>query len=189
MTAIVAFKYDGKVYLAGDRMGSNGYTKGVISAPKIFSVGEDFHFGYTHSFYMGQLLQHMFVPPARDPRDSDDRYIFTKVVPALKDMFLENDFGKRKDDKSNEPDYGRFVMVYKNRIFTFQGNASILEYTQAGEGCGGDDVLTSINTGLDLLGKNASQEDVEFVIERAFFHCSTVYTGVSAEHDIIVLGE
>ena len=99
MTAIVAFKRNGKVFLAGDRMGSNGYTKQVVSAPKIFSVGEDLHFGYTHSFYMGQLLQHMFIPPTKDHRDTDDRHLFTKIVPALKKMFDENDFGKKKPTK------------------------------------------------------------------------------------------
>lgn len=189
MTAIVAFKHNGKVFLAGDRMGSNGYTKQVISAPKIFSVGEDLHFGYTHSFYMGQLLQHMFVPPAKDHRDTDDRHLFTKIVPALKQMFDENKFGKEKNNEDKEPDYGNFIMVYKNRIFMFQSNSSILEYEYCGAGCGGDDVITSINTALDLLDDNASDEDIEFVIERAFYHCSEVYTGVSSQHDIIVIGD
>lgn len=188
MTAIVAFKRNGKVFLAGDRMGSNGYTKQVVSAPKIFSVGEDLHFGYTHSFYMGQLLQHMFIPPTKDHRDTDDRHLFTKIVPALKKMFDENDFGKKKDDTDNEPDYGQFLMVYKDRIFVFQGNSSVLEYDFAGVGCGGDDVVTSINTALDLLDDNAGDEDIEFVIERAFYHSSIIYTGVSSEHDVIIIG-
>lgn len=187
MTAIVAFKRNGKVFLAGDRMGSNGYNKQVVNAPKIFSVGEDLHFGYTHSFYMGQLLQHTFVPPSKDDRDTDDRYLFTKVVPALKSMFEDNDFGRKKSDKYNEPELGTFLMVYKTRIFVFQGNSSILEYNYAGVGCGGDDVITSINTALDLLDDNASDEDIEYVIERAFFHSSLVYTGVSHEHDVIVI--
>lgn len=187
MTAIVAFKRNGKVFLAGDRMGSNGYTKQVVNTPKIFAVGEDFHFGYTSSFYMGQLLEHMFNPPERNTKETDDQYLFKKVIPALRAMFESNDFGKKKSEKDLEPDLGVFLMVFKGRIFTFQGNASILEYDHTGVGCGGDDVATSISTGLDIVGPDAGDEDVQFIIERAFHHCSLIYTGVSAEHDVIII--
>lgn len=191
MTAIVAFKRNGKVFLAGDRLGSNGYTKLMVQVPKIFKVGEDLHFGYTSSFYMGQLLQHSFTVPPKWPDMADDKYLYTQVVPKLREMFETNDFGKKKDDKRSEPHLGVFIMVYKDRIFEFQGNSSILEVEYAGVGCGGEDVMSSIRTGLaiaDTYVTELDEDDISEIIALAFLHCSDYMCGVSAKHDVLVIG-
>lgn len=192
MTAIVAFKYNNKVFLAGDRMGSNGYTKLLVQVPKIFKVSKELHFGYTSSFYMGQLLQHSFTVPPKWPDVADDKYLHTIVVPELRKMFETNDFGKKKDDKHHAPSLGEFIMVYKTRIFIFQNDASILEVAHAGVGCGGEDVMSSIRTGMAIADSKATDldtEDVYEIVDLAFTHCSDYMCGVSAQHDVIVIGE
>lgn len=192
MTAIVAFKDGGKVFLAGDRMGSNGYTKLLVKNPKVFKVSDDLYFGYTSSFYMGQLLEHSFTVPPRLADISDDKYIFTEIVPKLREMFNQKDFGEKKNEKYAEPNLGQFIMIYKDRIFIFQNNASILEVEYAGVGCGGEDVLSSIRTGLAIADCRATDLDVDDIfeiIDLAFTHCADYMCGVSAQHDVLVVGE
>lgn len=193
MTAIVAFKHGGKVYLAGDRMASSWYEHYLVNAPKIFKIAEDFYFGYTSSFYMGQLLEHSFTPPPKYSEVSENKYLYTIVIPKIRELFEANDFGKKKDIKQNEPDLGQFIMIYKSRIFIFQGNASLLEVEQAGVGCGGLDVLTSIKTCIRVL--EACKEDylqdfgVKTIILEAFQSCANVMGGVSPVHDVLVIEE
>ena len=61
MTCIVGVVDKGIVHMAGDKLGSNGFTKGISVRPKVFHNG-DFLVGYTTSFYMGQLLEFEWVP-------------------------------------------------------------------------------------------------------------------------------
>ena len=64
MTCIVGCIHNGKVFLAGDQLGSNGYYKeNHEKLTKVFKVGE-FLIGYTTSFRMGQILQYSWTPPA-----------------------------------------------------------------------------------------------------------------------------
>ena len=192
MTAIVAFKYKDKVYLAGDRMGSNGYTKLLVKNPKVFKISDDLYFGYTSSFYMGQLLEHSFNIPPRLSDICDNKYLYTEIVPKLRDMFNQKDFGEKKNEKYAEPNLGQFIMVYKGRIFIFQSNASILEVEYAGVGCGGEDVLSSIRTGLAIADSRAAdldEDDMFEIIDLAFTHCADYMCGVSSQHDILVIGE
>lgn len=180
MTAIVAFKYEGKTYIAGDRCGSNGYTKLLVEVPKIFKVG-NFYIGYTHSFYMGQLLEHTWTPPPRMADYSDDQYLYKQVFKSIKNCLIDNNFGKIFDDKHGEPDLGTFIIVYKDRIFIHQPNGSVLEVEHAGVGCGGETVLTSLLTAFDLDCNYILRD----IIAVAYKRCSEFSCGVSPEFDLL----
>ena len=65
MTCVIAIKNpDGSITLGGDKAASTEYDSRITTMPKIFKVG-DFHFGYTTSFFMGQILQYGFTSPTR----------------------------------------------------------------------------------------------------------------------------
>ena len=93
MTCIIAVRdKKNKVWLAGDKMASNGVSHYLVKDPKVFQVG-DFYFGFTDSFYMGQLLKYSFVPPERQEGISDSQYLFQDVRVAnnqLDDPFSED---------------------------------------------------------------------------------------------------
>ncbi len=182
MTAIVALKHEGKIYLMGDRCGSNGYSKLLTSNPKVFKVG-DFHLGYTSSFYMGQILEHMWTPPARLEGITDTGYFYKQVIPSIKTCLVENHFGQHFDDKYKEPSLGSFIIIYKNRIFVHQDNGSVLEVEHAGVGCGGESVLTSILVALDFAVDK--EHIIYFIAQIAFKRCAEFSCGVSPEFDFI----
>lgn len=64
MTCITAMVKGDHVWMAGDLMGSNGFTKKIYPDSKVFVNGE-FIIGYTSSFRMGQLLQYNWEQPPR----------------------------------------------------------------------------------------------------------------------------
>lgn len=180
MTCIIALrdKETGVVYLGGDKLGSNGYTKTMCKDPKVFKVGP-FYFGYTTSFYMGQILKYRWQQPCRTMHHEDDEYIFKDVVDSLKSCFVKNDFGKKQED--TEPVFGSFIMVYKGRIFEVQPNMSLLEVENAiSVGCGKDIAHGSITALWQNTNYNSEQ-----IIEETMYIVSQFSCGVSEECDII----
>lgn len=185
MTAIVALKHKGIIYLAGDRCGSNGYSKSLGSNPKIFKTGE-FYLGYTSSFYMGQILEHIWTPPPRTERLSDNVYFYKHVVPSLRNCLVDNHYGKYFDEEHKEPNLGSFIIVYKNKIFVHHSNGAVIEVEYAGVGCGGESVLSSVLCMLDLAKiVPGFTPDMNNVFNRAFARCAEFYCGVSPEFDLM----
>lgn len=208
MTCIIALKTNNKVYIGGDRMASNSYSHSFTVNKKIFKNG-DFYFGYTSSFYMGQLLMYSWSPPARLTEESDNHYIFVTTRNSLVDLFSTNQYGKEQDKDKEEPSYGTFIFVYKNRIFHFQSNTSILEYEKfCSVGCGSDAatgaliaLLTPLNyiehaiihsrvdIDNDVLSKTENYQsfkgEPELLIQIAIYAAAQHHMGVSAEADII----
>ena len=180
MTCIIALrdKETGVVYLGGDKLGSNGYTKSVYKDPKVFKVGP-FYFGYTTSFYMGQLLKYKWTQPCKSMHQEEDEYIFREVVSSFKSLFVDNDFGKKHDGR--EPDFGSFIMVYKGRIFQIQDNMSLLEVEDfTAVGCGEQFAAGSITA----LSENTNY-NVEQTIKETMKIVSQFSCGVSEQCDII----
>lgn len=63
---------------------------------------------------MGQLLKHIWNPPARLEDETTDSYLHNSVRKSLIGMFKENNFG------SHDGGYeiGTFILVYKSRIYS-----------------------------------------------------------------------
>lgn len=123
MTCIVAVTDGTSVHMAGDLMGSDGFTKKVYKKSKVF-IKDDFIIGYTSSFRMGQLLEYSWLPPLRSTDQTDDEYIYQNVVDSFIQLFKDNDYGCKKDC---ELETGEFLFGYKGRLFYHQGNHSLLE--------------------------------------------------------------
>jgi hypothetical protein len=171
-------KETGVVYLGGDKLGSNGYTKTMCKDPKVFKVGP-FYFGYTTSFYMGQILKYRWQQPCRTMYHEDDEYIFKDVIDSLKSCFVNNDFGKKQEGR--EPDFGSLIMVYKGRIFEVQHNMSLLEIENfTAVGCG-DQLASGAATAL-LSNTNYNPEQI---IKETMKIVSQFSCGVSEQCDII----
>lgn len=180
MTCIIALrdKETGTVYLAGDKLGSNGSTKAVYKDPKVFQIGH-FCFGYTSSFYMGQLLKYHWKQPCKTMHQDEDGYIFKDVVQSLKKVFKDNNFGHEQN--GHEPDFGQFIMVYKGRIFEVQGNMSLLETDNLSSvGCGKSHALGAVEAlvnNTNIPAPDILKESMKIVSK---FSC-----GVSEECDVI----
>ena len=182
MTCIIALRdKENKVWLAGDKMASNSFSHSLVKDPKVFKVG-DFYFGFTDSFYMGQLLKYSFVLPERQEGASDSQYLFQDVRVALTNLFDQNEFGIKDRGTLECPDlvFGEFLMVYKDSIFLVQANMSFLEYDMATCGSGAQvaqGVLTALMENTDLSTENLLTKTMDIVSRNC--------VGVSKELDII----
>lgn len=182
MTCIIAFRdYNDNVWLAGDKMSSNGISHQLVKDHKVFRVG-DFYFGYTDSFYMGQLLKYSFVPPERPEGITDDQYLFVNVRLALTDLFDQNEFGIKDRGTLECPDlsFGVFIMVYKDRIFLVQQDMSFLEYDVATCGSGAQVAQGALTALIESTILSASE-----MLTKTMSIVSRNCVGVSKELDII----
>ena len=92
MTCITGMVRDSHVYMAGDLMGSNGFTGRVYPDSKVFTNG-DFIIGYTSSFRMGQILEWNWEPPLRQEGITDRNYMQLNVVESLRATFATYGYG------------------------------------------------------------------------------------------------
>jgi ATP-dependent protease HslVU (ClpYQ) peptidase subunit len=178
MTCIVAFRDEKEnIIIAGDKMGSDSYSKMIVKEPKVFING-DFAIGYTDSFRMGQLLKHVWVPPERKMEQETDNYLYADVTKSLRGLFKDNGFG---DDDNNE--FGAFIMVYEDRILEMQGEMSLLEHetdiVSVGAGC------YHATAALQVLLEYDSE--VEEVLDKTFEVVAYNIVSVSQEYDLITV--
>lgn len=182
MTCIIAIKNkDGSVTLGADKLGSNGHTKTMVVDPKIFKNG-DFYFGFTSSFFMGQLLKYKFSPPPMVQGQDIDSYLFVTVREALTKLFVDAKFGSISSEKNDEPVFGTYILVYQGRIFKVLSNTSIIELSDVvSVGCGAETALGAIYALREAVPDMESSE----MIRLAMVACDKTLCGVSKEYDII----
>lgn len=187
MTCIVGMLQDGAVYMAGDHIATDGYGREVQKRSKVFRNG-DFIIGYTDSFRMGQLLEHVWDPPKK-PKDIKDPmvYMVKCVVPSLIKCFDDNKFIRSvggSDDSAkrsvNGQAYGgEFLIGYKDRLFKIESDFAVLEcvdnYDSIGAGeeyaKGALRVLTKcMDNGYDFDAKTCLMD----ALRTAESHCALV---------------
>lgn len=189
MTCIVAFKVvNGDIVLAGDKAGSDGWTKNVYVRPKVFQNGE-FFIGYCGSFYAGQLLEHVWIPPVKSMHITDDEYLFRDVPKSLSKLFVENDFGIKKHEKYLEPNFATFILVYRGRIFTVQQNNSLLETNHVASVGSGADVMLGAYDGCVLRREDAEELDLSIkdILDKCFYIVSNRTCFVSENYDALII--
>ncbi len=140
MTCIVGVKHEGKVYIGGDSMGSNGHTYFQMSNSKVFRIfGSENELkaviGYTSSFRMGQLLQFRLRVAA--PLEGQDLYQF--MCSVFIDAVIEVlDAGKFSRYEEGVFTVGTFIVGVQDRMFIIQSDCSVSEctadYTSVGSG-------------------------------------------------------
>ncbi|UZV41304.1 putative nucleophile aminohydrolase [Vibrio phage vB_VpaM_R16F] len=122
MTCITGMVRNGHVYMAGDLMGSNGFTGKVYPDSKVF-VNGDFIIGYTSSFRMGQILEWNWNQPLRQEGISDREYMQLNVVESLRETFAAFGYGVKD---GLEDIGGNFLIGYKDKLYEMQNNFSLL---------------------------------------------------------------
>jgi 20S proteasome alpha/beta subunit len=133
MTCIAAIKADGKVWMAGDHLGSNGFSKELRTDPKVFIL-DDFLIGFTSSFRMGQLLRYQFTPPKNEETDNM-KYMVCHFVEAVRELFCKYGYSSIDNNKHRG---GLFLVGYKGEIYRidsdFQVGTSYRPFTAIGSG-------------------------------------------------------
>jgi len=128
MTCIVAFVDDqGGIHFGSDSLGTDGHFSKVISDPKIFQAGE-FLFGYAGSFRLGQILEHIFIPPERLENQTTKQYLCTQFIDSLKtSLKICGSLGTDDDNGDTDSFEGDFLVGYRGEIFIVQGDFAVLQ--------------------------------------------------------------
>lgn len=133
MTCIIAYVDEAGVgHMAGDTAGTAvSYHKRSDNVhPKIFKNGEML-IGYTSSFRMGQLLEHVFEPPAKTEGLTDYQYMIRQVVPEIRKTFVDGNFMK-----ADANDGGSYLIIYNSKLFSIQEDFAVFERPHRYDSCG-----------------------------------------------------
>lgn len=184
---------DGTIYMAGDRMASDGKNHHLYDRPKVFHNG-DFMFGYTYSFRMGQLLEFSWKQPNNTPSSDAPNsviydYVYTTLLESFKNLFTEHDC----DINGGEV----FMFAFAGKLFTVQGDWSMFEHKNCHAiGCGVDVVLGAMYYANKCVEDktlsfsfDADRSHIAGMVKRqlklSIEAAASIKAGVSIEHDII----
>lgn len=146
MTCIVGIvdKKNKCVYIGGDSAGVAGYSISIRTDKKVFKKDE-FVFGFTSSFRMGQILRYNLSLPKYHPDTDIFEYMVKDVVEAIRGCF--DNYGYKKIE-SNVDSGGTFLVGFKDRLFQIDSDFQVGENVNGynAVGCGDDIALGSLYT-------------------------------------------
>ena len=177
MTCIVGFldKNNDCVWIGGDSLGSNYYTKSVQSPSKVFrhDVFKNVIMGSTTTFRHIDLLK--YSDAIFDKIDFyenavlDHKYMVTKFIPKVIDLFKNGIISEYEKDRG-----GNFIVGAKNRLFEIQCDYAVLEPIDGicAVGSGSDVAMGSLLTTLDMDMTPINK--VQLALQAAEKHCCGV---------------
>jgi hypothetical protein len=176
MTCIAGLVADGKVWIAGDSAGSDGWSVQIRSDTKIFRVGT-YVMGFTSSFRMGQLLRYSLQVSAPDTWDVD-RFMATTFMDAVRGTLRTGGWIKATDSRESG---GTFLVGIRDRLYavhddfqighTFNGYAAV--------GAGYLVALGSLHTSAGLV------DDPEARLTAALSAAADHVSGVAAPFTVL----
>ena len=130
MTCIIGMldKKNDCVWIGGDSLGSNGFTKAIEAQPKIFrnKVFKNVVMGSTSTFRHIDLLKYSetLFNEVDFYKDTplDHEYMVTKFIPNIIKLFKD---GLPSEDEKERG--ANFIVGAKNKLFEIQGDYSVLE--------------------------------------------------------------
>lgn len=177
MTCIIGMldKENDCVWIGGDSLGSNGFTKDVQLQPKIFrnKIFKNVVMGSTSTFRHVDLLKY-----SKDLFDEvdfykdtelDHEYMVTKFIPNIIKLFKDGIPSEDEKDRG-----ANFIVGAKNKLFEIQEDYSVLEHEVGftAVGCGEYAANASMFTtiGMDL----PAPERIELALNAAESCCCGV---------------
>lgn len=139
MTCIVGVAHEDKVYIGGDRGGSDGSSIVSLASPKVY-IRDEWIFGYAGSIGIGQIMQIIDIPILKE---DDDPFMVLRMdmVDAFKSMLEHNGISITED---NETD---ILIGCRGRLFEFSpSDWSVAEIKETAIGSGGNFALGSLHT-------------------------------------------
>ena len=174
MTCIVGIEAEDKVYLGGDFMGSDGYSKGLVTQSKVFHLTQNIIFGYTTSFRFGQIIEHFVIPPERREEETVYRYLCRRLIPEIKSQLELHGY---------QDGCGQALVGIDNELWELQSDYSVIRSTKGynSVGCG--------DTYAKGYLSQSKKKNPEKSIKKAIKAASMFSTGVSEECIVISNGD
>ncbi len=190
MTLIVGIdlEIEGKkiTYLAGDRCGSDGFSKSNYTKSKVFKRGE-YAFGYTSSFRMGQILEYATI--SKDlPSWKEESNLYVSFINWLRSAMKDGGF---LQEKSGVVSAGNFIFYNGNILSEVQDGFSILIPSDGllAVGSGEYHAKAIMKSYMLLVQANKIKFEIDVLLNLIFDTVSSLVTTVSKEYDIICLSE
>lgn len=139
MTCIVGIAENGHVYIGGDSAGVAGLDLTVRSDEKVFK-NDEFLFGFTSSFRMGQLLRFAFSPPARAEKTDDYRFLVTSLIDAVRSCLKTGGFATTKDGGECG---GKFLLGYRGKLYCVESDYQVGQALDGFASCGCGDQIAN----------------------------------------------
>lgn len=182
MTCIMAIETsDDNVVLAGDYLGSNGFTKAIFAGSKIFKHS-NMMFGYTSTFRFGQIIEcllddNTLYPPSN--KDETYTWLVRNFIPKLKDTLKDEDYNTG----------GNAIIVVNAQVWEVQPDFSVLR-AESGVNAVGSGEYHAISSMLTQIiskhgGKLPTTEEAKEIIKVAYEVVGTCVTSVSTKHNIL----
>lgn len=129
MTCVVGIAKDGVVYIGADSCGSTPTSAMTVTNPKVFAVDNRFLIGVCGSFRVIDLLQYSLKVNKQSSSMSDDCFMRTIFIPAVRECFVKNGF-PLDDDEIN------FLVGYNGKIYCVEPDLAVLNPTPWGHSIG-----------------------------------------------------
>ena len=123
MTCIIGIATNKGVWIGGDSLSSDGYSKNETRLNKIFTNGE-LLIGYTSSFRMGQLLEFCEFPNIPG-ETSIYKYMVTQFIPSVRDIFKSAGYTKIEN---NTETGGVFLVGIRKKLFCICSDFQVQEH-------------------------------------------------------------
>lgn len=157
MTCIVGIEHEGEVHIGGDSAGVGGLSITARADTKVFDR-QQFLFGFTTSFRMGQLIRYKLALPAgqrlphRGPRGEChelDEYMATTFIEALRACLSDGGWLSKKEDRESG---GTFLVGVRGTLYAVYDDFQISRSRDgyAAVGCGDELALGSLHTSVGL---------------------------------------
>lgn len=132
MTCIVGLKHAGKVLIGGDSAGVGGLDLSLRADQKVWAK-DDYVFGFTTSFRMGQLLRYSLRPPKRFPDADLMQFMVTDFVDAVRTCLKNGGFATKKEEGEIG---GTFLVGTGGRLFRIDSDYQVGEMLGDFDACG-----------------------------------------------------
>ena len=142
MTCIVGLIDNGTVWMGGDSAVIRSRQLRRCVEPKVFRNGH-FLFGFTTSFRMGQLLAHVFKPPAPPSGGRLERFLASTFIDTVRDCLSKGGFAKKTDETESG---GEFLLGIRSRLFCVYSDYTVSESPEEFNaiGCGAEFAMGSL---------------------------------------------
>jgi len=132
MTCIVGLMENGKVYIGADKSSSCGGVIRKTALNKVFKKGS-YIIGYTTSFRMGQLLEHVIELPEPPEAGADLHFMVSSFVEKIRKDFKGYGFSTVDN---NEETGGTFLVGVNRKIFKINSDYQVGLYEDNFACCG-----------------------------------------------------
>jgi ATP-dependent protease HslVU (ClpYQ) peptidase subunit len=189
MTCIVGLIDNGITYMGGDSRSTCNGMKSHIEQRKVFKVsGTSAIMGFSGSVRDMNLLTYAEnLIDKRDEPNIDEKYIVTKFVPNLIQLFSINH--RNETDKGVSSFNSYMLLAYKNKIWMIEGNYAILSIVNNYQaiGSGTCEALGSLYT-TEKTNINCI-ERIHLALQAASKFCTSVgapYYIINTDNDKVI---